>query len=171
MHMPVDSADCCSCIESSSKPISRHEALAVWVSCICCGQLFLKIMIHPLRHNVNLWSTLTLEDMVRFQRVKTFYIGSTASGLPKKNPGCPRSVHNPENVERVWVALQQSPCRSARQHSVALGMSDRSVRRTLHTFIHSKFKWCKNYCLVIWICEGTLAPNYWKWWAHYCNVF
>jgi hypothetical protein len=26
---------------------------------------------------------------------------STASALPKKNPGRPRSVHNPENVERV----------------------------------------------------------------------
>jgi transposase len=47
---------------------------------------------------------------------------STASALRKKNPGRPRSVHNPENLERVRVALQQSPRRSARRHSVALGM-------------------------------------------------
>jgi transposase len=31
---------------------------------------------------------------------------STACALPKKNPGRPRSVHNPQNVERVRVALQ-----------------------------------------------------------------
>jgi hypothetical protein len=61
---------------------------------------------------------------------------STASALPKKNPGRPRSVRDPEIVERVRVALQQSPRRSARRHLVALGMSDRSIRRMLHMDLH-----------------------------------
>jgi hypothetical protein len=34
------------------------------------------------------------------------------------------------------VALQQSPQRSARQHSVALGMSDMSVGRMFHVDLH-----------------------------------
>jgi hypothetical protein len=46
---------------------------------------------------------------------------STASALPKKNPGCPQSVRNPENVGRVQVVLQQSHV-AVRWHSVALGM-------------------------------------------------
>jgi hypothetical protein len=38
---------------------------------------------------------------------------STASALPKKNLGHPRSVCIPENAERVQVALQHSPWYSA----------------------------------------------------------
>jgi hypothetical protein len=56
---------------------------------------------------------------------------SIASALLKKNPGCPQPMSNPENVVRVRVTLQHSPQLSAR-HSVALGMSDMSVRRMLH---------------------------------------
>lgn len=60
----------------------------------------------------------------------------TASALPKKNSGRPRTVRTPENVERVRTAILQSPQRSARRHSVALHMSDRSVRRMLHMDLH-----------------------------------
>jgi hypothetical protein len=60
---------------------------------------------------------------------------STASAL-SENPARPRSVRNPENVERMRVALHQSPRRSARRHSVALRMSDGSVRRMLHVDLH-----------------------------------
>jgi hypothetical protein len=54
-----------------------------------------------------------------------------ASALPKKNSGRSRTVRTPENVERVRAALQQSP-----RHSVALRMSDRSVRWMLHMDLH-----------------------------------
>jgi hypothetical protein len=46
--------------------------------------------------------------------VNQFRSTTSTSTLPKKNPGPPRSVRNPENVESVRVALQQNPRRSAR---------------------------------------------------------
>jgi hypothetical protein len=96
---------------------------------------FLKIMIQLLTHNVNLGRNgkvptgqTVLNWIIQFR--------STASPLPKDNHGRPRSVRNPENVERVRVALEQSPRRSARRHTVALRMSDRSVMRMLHVGLH-----------------------------------
>jgi transposase len=61
---------------------------------------------------------------------------TTASAVDRKPQGRPRTIRTPENVERVRVALQRSLRRSARQHSVVLDMSDRSVRRMLHEDLH-----------------------------------
>ena len=61
---------------------------------------------------------------------------TTASATNKKPPGRRRTIRSPENVERVRVAFQQSPRRSVLQHSQALGISDRSVRRILHLDLH-----------------------------------
>ncbi|KAL4084247.1 hypothetical protein QTP88_028072 [Uroleucon formosanum] len=55
--------------------------------------------------------------------------GSTLSGL---GHGAPRTVRTPENVQLVRESIEQSPRRSARKHAVALGISDRSLRRILH---------------------------------------
>ena len=50
----------------------------------------------------------------------------------KKKPGPSKTTRTPENVEKVRNAILKSPKRSARKHSVALGISDRTVRRILH---------------------------------------
>jgi hypothetical protein len=42
------------------------------------------------------------------------------------------SVRTPENTERVTAAMQQSPTCSARQHTITLQMSSRSLQRILH---------------------------------------
>ena len=39
---------------------------------------------------------------------------------------------SPDSVEHVRASIQHSPRRSARKHTAALSMSDRSVRRILH---------------------------------------
>jgi [histone H3]-lysine36 N-dimethyltransferase SETMAR len=57
---------------------------------------------------------------------------ASGSALKNKPPGRPRNVRIPTNVDLVKQAIQQSPQRSARKHAVALGISDRSVRRILH---------------------------------------
>ena len=57
---------------------------------------------------------------------------ATGSTLRTDTHGRRRSIRTPENVERVRAAVVQSPRRSARRHAVALGISDRSVRRILH---------------------------------------
>lgn len=46
------------------------------------------------------------------------------------------SVRSPENVEAVRQSILESPRRSARKHSAALGISDRSLRRILHSDLH-----------------------------------
>lgn len=57
---------------------------------------------------------------------------STGSTAIPRTTGRPPTVRTPENVNRVRVAIQRSPRRSARKHAVALGMSNRSLRRILH---------------------------------------
>lgn len=56
----------------------------------------------------------------------------TSSALKKKSPGRPRTATGPENVANVRAAIERSPRRSARKHSLALGISNRSIRRILH---------------------------------------
>lgn len=56
----------------------------------------------------------------------------TGSTLRRRTHGRRRTVRTPENVELVRAAFVQSPRRSSRKHAVALGMSDRSLRRILH---------------------------------------
>jgi hypothetical protein len=50
--------------------------------------------------------------------------------------GSARTVRTPENVEAIGVAIARSPQRSARRHSVALGLSTRTVRRIWHDDLH-----------------------------------
>ena len=38
----------------------------------------------------------------------------------------------PENVEAVRASIQQLPKRSARKHAMAMGLSNRNLRRILH---------------------------------------
>jgi transposase len=56
----------------------------------------------------------------------------TASAVKRKPPGRQPSLRTPENIERVRQAFVRSPRRSAVRNSVALRMSDRTVRRILH---------------------------------------
>lgn len=46
--------------------------------------------------------------------------------------GSGRYVRTPENIQRVRLAVQRSPSRSAVRHAAALRISDRTVRRILH---------------------------------------
>ncbi|XP_076039316.1 uncharacterized protein LOC143024401 [Oratosquilla oratoria] len=58
---------------------------------------------------------------------------ATGSALKRKPPGRPRSARTPDSVQAVRLSVTQSPTRSARKHASALGLSDRTVRRILHT--------------------------------------
>ncbi|KAJ4427215.1 hypothetical protein ANN_24832 [Periplaneta americana] len=51
----------------------------------------------------------------------------------KKPPGQVRNVRKPDNIERVRVIVTRSPHRSARRQTIALRLSERSVRRILHS--------------------------------------
>ena len=56
----------------------------------------------------------------------------TRGTLMNRRPvGAPRTVRTPENAERVRQAMLRSPNRSARRHSIELGIGNRSVRRIL----------------------------------------
>jgi transposase len=57
----------------------------------------------------------------------------TGSALKQKSSGRRRSVRTPENIAAVRLAVTTSPRRSAVKHALALGTSDRSVRRILQT--------------------------------------
>lgn len=48
-----------------------------------------------------------------------------------RGSGRPKTVKTPENVALVKAAVEQSPRRSARKHSIALAMYNRSLRRIL----------------------------------------
>jgi len=43
-----------------------------------------------------------------------------------------KTVRTPDNIAVVREAIERSPHRSARRHSVSLGLSEASVRRILH---------------------------------------
>ena len=57
---------------------------------------------------------------------------ATGPTLKQKPSGWPQSVRTPENVQTVRASIEQSPRHSARKHTAALGISDRSVRWMLH---------------------------------------
>uniref|UniRef100_A0A2S2PUW2 DUF4817 domain-containing protein n=1 Tax=Sipha flava TaxID=143950 RepID=A0A2S2PUW2_9HEMI len=69
--------------------------------------------------------------------VHTF--GETGSTLKPRGSGRPKTAKTPENLTRMREVIVQSPTRSARKYSIALGISNRSVRRILHQnlFFHS----------------------------------
>jgi hypothetical protein len=56
----------------------------------------------------------------------------TASACSRKPGGSERTVRTPEMIENAHAAVLRSPRKSARRHSTALGISDRSFRRILH---------------------------------------
>ena len=56
----------------------------------------------------------------------------TSSPLKQKFPGRPHSIQTPETITTVRHAVTTSPEHSAAKHALALGVSDHSVRRTLH---------------------------------------
>jgi len=60
-------------------------------------------------------------------------VRASVSALPRKPSGRPRNVRTPENVQQARASMEQSSRRSARKHAAALGISDRTVRRILHT--------------------------------------
>lgn len=69
--------------------------------------------------------------------IKTWVRNFEATGSTvKKRGGSAKKVRTPENIAIVREAIERSPRRSARRHSVALGLSDRSVRRILHKDLH-----------------------------------
>ena len=75
--------------------------------------------------------------MVLFQIAKQLGVGlktfeGTGSTYRPRVTGRPRTVRTAENVALVRAAVEESPGRSARRHSLAMGMSDRSFRRILH---------------------------------------
>ena len=75
------------------------------------------------------------------------HLEETESTLCRLGHGAPRTVRTPENLQLVRESIEQSPRRSARKHAVALGISDRSLRRILH----KDLSWLKN---MIWEMYG-----------------
>ncbi|CAK9820222.1 hypothetical protein ANTPLA_LOCUS10503 [Anthophora plagiata] len=63
-------------------------------------------------------------------------VRATGSALKRKPPGRPKNVRTSENIAAVRASIEQSPARSARKHAKALGISERTVRRILHTDLH-----------------------------------
>ena len=61
---------------------------------------------------------------------------STKGQTVSRRGGSARTVRTPENVEAVRQAIGRSPRRSAKCHSIALGLSTRTVRRILHDDLH-----------------------------------
>jgi transposase len=59
----------------------------------------------------------------------------TGSTLKKKGSSV-QIICTPENIAVVREAIERSPHRSARCHSVSLGLSEASVRRILHKDLH-----------------------------------
>ena len=65
--------------------------------------------------------------------IKTWvrYFEATGSTLKKKG-GSAKTIRTPENIAVVREAIEINPHRSARRHSVSLGLSEAGVRRILH---------------------------------------
>jgi len=65
--------------------------------------------------------------------IKTWIRNFEATGSTlKKKGGSVKTVSTPDNIAVVREAMERSPHRSARRHSVSLGLSEASVRRILH---------------------------------------
>ena len=60
----------------------------------------------------------------------------TAYACNRKPGWSKRKVRTPAMIENVRAAVARSPKRSARRHSAALNISDRSLRRILHKHLH-----------------------------------
>jgi hypothetical protein len=62
---------------------------------------------------------------------------TSASALKKKPPGSVSTVQLPQNIEVVRQSFIESPRHSARRHSVALEISNHSMKRILHKDLNS----------------------------------
>ena len=69
--------------------------------------------------------------------IKTWVRNLEATGSTlKTNSGSVKTVRTPEIIAVVREATEKSPHRSARRHSVTLGLFEASVRRVLHKYLH-----------------------------------
>lgn len=75
----------------------------------------------PSAHAIKIW-------------IQNFEVADSA--LKKKSSGKQRSVHTPENINAIRVAMIRSPKRSAHRHAISLGLSNISIRRILHKDLH-----------------------------------
>jgi transposase len=69
--------------------------------------------------------------------IKTWVRNFETTGLTlKKKGGNVKTVRTPENISVVREAIERSSHRSARRHSVSLGLSEASVRWILRKDLH-----------------------------------
>jgi len=69
--------------------------------------------------------------------IKTWVRNFEATGSTlKKKGGSVKTVCTPENIAVVREAIERSPHRSALRHSVSHGLSEASIRRILHKYLH-----------------------------------
>jgi hypothetical protein len=69
--------------------------------------------------------------------IKTWVRNFEATGPTlNKKAGSVKTVRTPKNIAVVKVAIERSPHRPARRHSVPLGLSEASVRQVLHKDLH-----------------------------------
>jgi hypothetical protein len=69
--------------------------------------------------------------------IKTWVQNFEATGSTQKKKVCSvKTVRTPKNIAVVREAIERSPHRYARRHSVSLGLSEASVRRILHKDLH-----------------------------------
>ena len=67
--------------------------------------------------------------------IKTWVRNFEATGSTlKEKGGSAKTVRTPQNIAVVTEAIERRPHRSARRHSVSLGLSEASVRRILHKY-------------------------------------
>jgi hypothetical protein len=71
-----------------------------------------------------------------FQVGKPLLLGLTMGQTTLRRGGSARAFRTPKNVGPIWVAIARSPQRSVGRHSIALGLSTRTVRRILHDDLH-----------------------------------
>ncbi|GJQ81291.1 hypothetical protein Trydic_g20506 [Trypoxylus dichotomus] len=69
-----------------------------------------------------------------FEWVNAF---TQSSSTARQRNGVRRPVRSRENVERVRASILQSLQRPACKHALAIGISDRSIGRILHSDLHS----------------------------------
>ena len=69
--------------------------------------------------------------------IKTWVWNLEATGSTlKRKSGSVQTVRTPKNIAVVREAIEWSPDRSARRHSVSLGLSAASIRWILHKNLH-----------------------------------
>ena len=98
------------------------------------------------RRHFNLCRHGRLPDVRTITRwVNSFRL--TASACNRKRGRSKRTVRTPAMIENVGAAITRSPKSSARRHSAALNISDRSLRRSyirIYTITLTNCKSCNN---------------------------